>query len=647
MAKHKQTPKTNQPKAKAPTEQKQISNTNPVKTSLPETNTPKDKWFIIILAALAFLINAATISYDYTLDDPYFTKSNPLVKEGVSSIPAFFTHAAYYGVFKNHDASYRPLLLTSFAIEKQLFGFDPKVSHVVNLLIFCALIIALFQLLRRVFNNASVYIPFFIVLLFELHPIHTEVVASIKSRDEIMALLFTAICTLQSIKYIDTNKMKHLILSGIYFFLALMSKETPVTFVAIVPLTIYFFRNAELKKILVSSVPYLIVAAVYMLMRMNFIESDGEKVKIMVNNNALMAAANYGEKLGTALFIQLKYIILLIFPHPLSYDYSYNEIPIISIANPKALVSLLVIFALLVYALLNFKRKNIFSYCILFYCASVVITSNILVDIGATMAERFVFTASLGFCIAVVFLIAKLMRADIARLNYTNSSKAFYVMGIIALLYSAKTIARDSVWNNNMDLYKSGIETAPNSWRTQYLLGVEYVKMIKDEANPTAKRELFNKAIEQLNNSRDILPGNPDVYLIKGYAFEFIGNRDDSATASYRYAVTIDPGNQKAALNLGAILLKRDSLNEAIPVLQKIIATDSMNTEALADLGAAYGNSGQFNEALKYYHKVIRINPNQPPNVFMSMTNIYHFLGDSANAQHYRQLLNNALNQKK
>ena len=376
MAKNKQAPAANSPKPKpqvnnAPDAKPAITKTN---TQIPSPTTSKvpEFWFIAILIAIAFLINIPTINYDYTLDDPFFTKDNPMVKKGVSAIPEFFTHAAYYGVFKNHDASYRPLLLTSFAIEKDLFGFNPKVSHLVNLFIFCLQILALFLLLRRVLSSFSVYVPFFILLLFELHPIHTEVVASVKSRDELLALLFTAICTLQSIKYIDTNKTKYLITSGIFFFLALMSKETPITFVAIVPMTIYFFRDVNIKKLLTACAPYLIVSAIYMVMRAMFIESDGEKVVINVNNNALMATTDIGMRLATLLFIQLKYIILLIFPHPLSYDYSYNQIPIISFGNVKALAGLGAIVGLLVIAFKGLKSKSVYSYSILFYLGSVV-----------------------------------------------------------------------------------------------------------------------------------------------------------------------------------------------------------------------------------------------------------------------------------
>ena len=602
---------------------------------------PDDKWLVILLVAIALVANAATLRYDYTLDDPYFTKDNPLVRAGVSSIPQFFTHAAYYGVFKNHDASYRPLMLISFAVEKTLFDFNPVVSHLINLIIFALQIFCLYKLLRRVFSNYSAYIPFFIMLLFELHPIHTEVVASVKSRDELLALLFTAISMLYSFKYIDGNKIVNLVVSGLFFFLALLSKESSITFVAIMPLTVYFFRDVKLSRILTAVAPYVVMAGIYMAMRAAFIESDGEKVRIMVNNNALMAATNYGEKLGTALFIQLKYIILLFVPHPLSYDYSYNQIPIIGFANPKALLSVLVLLGLLGYALMGLKRKDVFSYCILFYFAGVAITANILVDIGATMAERFVYTASLGFCIAIVFLVVKLLKSDKANLSYATAPRVFMILVAISVLYGVKTVAQNEVWKNNLVLYKSGMETAPNSWRAHYLLGVEYTRQLNTEKDPNAKKELMTNAVEDFNSSNAILLTS-DAWLMKGYAFEF-GGRDDSAVASYKTTLTLDPTSRQAANNMGAILLRHNSFPAAIEVLGKLVSQDSTYTDAICNLAAAYGNSGNFKESERFYLMAMRRNPNQPPNVLMSMSNIYKYMGDSANAQKYRALLNSAL----
>jgi len=167
--------------------------------------------------------------------------------------------------------------------------------------------------------------------------------------------------------------------------------------------------------------------------------------------------------------------------------------------------------------------------------------------------------------------------------------------------------------------------------------------MISAETNPEVKKDDFNSAIEHLNQSCAILPLNEDAYLIKGYAFEFSGNHPDSAIASYRTTLLLDSANKQAANNLGGMLLRKNDLTEAIQILSKVVAKDTGYIDALCNLAAAYGNSGQFKEAEKYYLMALRKNPDEPPNVFMSMSNIYKFMGDSANAQHYRQLLNNAL----
>ncbi len=598
---------------------------------------PALKWFIVILCAVVVLVNIRTIGYEYTLDDPFFTKDNPNVSKGLSAIKEFFTHAAYYGVFKNHDASYRPLMLTSFAAEKDLFGFSPMTGHLINLLLFALEIVALFFLLRRMFDKMSVYLPFFMTLLFALHPIHTEVVASVKSRDEIMGLLFSVLALWQTLKYTDTGKTNAMLLSGFYFFCALMSKETPIALVLIVPMTIYFFRDVPFAKIVRLTVPYIAVAAVYMVMRALFIESDGEKVRILVNNNALMAATNYAEKLATLLFIQLKYLVLLVFPHPLSYDYSYNQIPIINFSSPKALAAVAVIAGLFVYALKNFKKKDVFAYCILFYGMSVIITSNLLVDIGATMAERFLFSGSLAFCIAIVLLLAKAFKTDTKFADFSNAKNLFMVLSVVCVLYAAKTVARNEAWSSNYALYQTGLETAPNSWRAQYLMGVEYTKMLNREKDPLVKRELYQKTMTVFNKSLQILPNNRDVYLLKGYADEFAGNLD-SAVISYTKALETDRNNAQTKNNLGGVYLRKGMLDEAIAIISDLLKTDSLNPDALSNIGAAYGNKGMFKQSAQYYEKAISIKPDMPYNVYISMSNVYKYLGDSTNAQKYRQI---------
>ncbi len=635
MAKQKQTKVKSQPQPVGSQQPRPVQQMPNLTEAAPHPN----KILLIILAVVAFVVNIRVIGYEYTLDDPFFTKDNPNVSKGLSAIGEFFTHAAYYGVFKHHDASYRPLMLTSFAAEKDLFGFDPHTGHLINLILFTVQIVVLFLLLRKMFKGVSEFVPFFITLLFALHPMHTEVVASVKSRDEVMGLLFSALALLQTMKYADDGKTKNMILSAVLFFCALMSKETPIALVLIAPMTVYFFRkDIPIAKAARFAIPYAAVAAGYMVMRALFIESDGEKVRILVNNNALMAATNYAEKLATTLFIQLKYLIILVFPHPLSYDYSFNQIPIIGFSDPKALAAVAVIIALAVYAVKNFAKRDVFAYCILFYAFSVVITSNLLVDIGATMAERFIYTGSLAFCIALVVILSKLLKVDAVNMSFATARPLFIVVTVISLLYGAKTVARNEAWSSNLELYKTGLETAPNSWRAQYLMGVEYTRMISKEPDALLKRDLYKNANECLNRSLAILPNNSDVYLIKGYADEF-GGQIDSAIVSYTKTIRLDSFNTQALVNLGGVFLRTNRLDESIKTLSRVISYDPNNADALANLGASYGNKGMFNESAQFYQRSLKARPVQPPNVFMSMSNVYRFLGDSANAQKYRQLM--------
>lgn len=640
MAKQKQPGKAKQ--QPTPVQQPQVKTAQAPTVAAPaQTNTALVKRLAIILAAIVLLVNIRTLTYEYTLDDPFFTKDNPNVSQGVSAIKEFFTHAAYYGVFKHHDASYRPLMLTSFALEKDLFGFNPMTGHLINLLLFAVEVVVLFSLLRRMFRSVSPYIPFFMTLLFALHPMHTEVIASVKSRDEIMGLLFSALALLQTLRYADNGKMKDMLLSAFWFFCALMSKETPIAMVLIAPMTIWFFRDVPFSRIVRLALPYVAVAVVYLAMRAMFIESDGEKVVILVNNNGLMAATNYADKLATTLFIQLKYLVILLFPHPLSWDYSYSQIPIIGFSDPKAIAAVAVIIALFVYAVRGFKKKDVFAYCILFYGMSVIITSNLLVDIGATMAERFIFTGSLGYCIALVWLLAKLLKAPTADAGFANSRGLFMTVLVVATLYTGKTIARNEAWKSNLDLYLTGLDTAPNSWRAQYLLGVEYTRMMNKETDMNVKKELYAKTVTAFNTSLQILPNNSDVYLLKGYAEEFAGHLD-SALVSYSNTVRLDSGNTQACINLGGVFLRTGRLDDAIHILSRVLARDSENVDALTNIGAAHGNKGLFRESIGFYEKAYRLKPEQPANVYMSMSNVYRYLGDSANTRKFDQLMRKA-----
>jgi tetratricopeptide (TPR) repeat protein len=237
-------------------------------------------------------------------------------------------------------------------------------------------------------------------------------------------------------------------------------------------------------------------------------------------------------------------------------------------------------------------------------------------------------------------LAVKLFKLDPTNISYPANSKLFISLGILGILYSAKTLARNDAWQNNFVLYKTGVETAPDSWRAHNLLAVEYTKRIKDEKDPQTKKEYYEQAIQHFDRSAEILPSS-EVYLLKGYAHEF-GGQEDSAIVAYQTAIRLDSNNKTTYNNLGAVMLRKGRLDEAIVVLNKALRLDTAYTDAYANLAASYGNSGRFRESEHYYMIVMRQNPNQGKNVLQSISNIYKMLGEVEKSNQYQLMANKA-----
>ena len=636
MAKKTPAPRADQSKA-AP----QVPNRKPQQ---PAASTPfvmTDKWYIIILMAIIFVVNARTIGYEYTYDDAVFTSKGNLIDlpdiGGLKCIPALFTHGKNYCFDKSNNGSYRPLLPATFAVEHAIMGdFNPAVSHFVNLVLACILMMLLFKLLRRMFPTYSAYIPFLILLLFALHPIHTEVMASVKSRDEILALLFSTLTMLQTFKYIDDNKAKHLVLSAIYFFIALLAKESPVCFIAIAPLSLYFFTTANTKKILIASAPYFAATAIFLLIRGMILEAGAGDVSI--TENTFAGIHTFGDKIGTILVIQLKYLELLVFPHPLSFDYSFNQIPITSVTNIVAIVSLVIFAGLFAYAVATIRNKNVFAYCILFYFFAMGVTSGLLIQIGATAGERFTFIGSLAFCITVVLLLAKLFKSDLATVTYEHARGLSYTLIAISVLYAGKTMARNEDWRSNLDLFKSGVVTAPNSWRSTNCLAVEYKRMANAEHNPQIQAQECDSAIIYYKRSIAIYPFKADTHADLG-AIYFMMKNYDSATVHLTRALELNPKLSSASANMGTVYLTLLQYHKALGYYRTTVEEDPTNVIAQFNLAVCYYQEQKYDSAAVGFTKSIAIQPEYNEHKAFAYAGIvYRTLGKLDSAAKYEAL---------
>jgi hypothetical protein len=212
----------------------------------------KYRWETLIFA-FAFLLYANSIPNNYNMDDELVTNNHRLTSKGISAIPEIFS-STYYQDNMGYAYEYRPIVLSSFAIENQIFGDNPYVSHFFNVILFAFCCVLLFYVMWIIVGGTSPLFPLAITLLFIAHPAHTEVVDSIKNRDEIFALIFSLLGLYTTVKAVRTGKIWLLLLLPILFTLALLSKLTAVSFTLIIPVVLILFTNAGFATVMLAAI---------------------------------------------------------------------------------------------------------------------------------------------------------------------------------------------------------------------------------------------------------------------------------------------------------------------------------------------------------------------------------------------------------
>lgn len=211
----------------------------------------KSSYIIIIISVLLFFGN--TIFNGYSLDDELVTKNHPLTSEK-SEISIIDLFSSAYQNEMGFEFGYRPVTLATFYIEHRLFGESAKISHTINLLLYLMLVLLLYKFIEQIYWSTSPYLLLFITLLFALHPIHSEVVASIKNRDEILSFLFLMLSLLFTLKWINKKQWYSLFLVALFTSLSILSKKSSVPILALIPAYLFYQKKQTFNDWLVPSV---------------------------------------------------------------------------------------------------------------------------------------------------------------------------------------------------------------------------------------------------------------------------------------------------------------------------------------------------------------------------------------------------------
>ncbi len=612
-------------------------NTKHIPPAPAKENTIPRKTFAWLLVIAAVLVYAGTVNHDYAYDDFSVIKENVIVTKGISAIPEIGSTPYRWGYFHTSNDMYRPLSLVMFATEYQLFGGDPAISHLLNILIYVGCIVLFFVFLDHLFYQQKTPVAFIAALLFCLHPVHTEVVANIKSRDELLCFLFAMGSLVMFIKYAERGKPKQLITGALLLLLSLLSKETSITWLFIVPVVFFLYRREKTNRSWQIVAATGLASALFLVLRYTVLSSHEANhiTDVLFIDNFLSGAPTASVKIATAFLILGKYLVKMVVPYPLISDYAYNSIPFAGFDNVWVWVSILVYLSLggFTIARLLKNRKDALAFGLLFYLVTLSLFSNILFLTGAAMAERFLFFASAGFCWAVAVLMERWL-AKGRLVHLTTEKKLTGVLVAVSLAFIVLTTTRNKEWENNITLFEADVQKAPGNARLNYYAGNELFKAAFAGAFSIAEApQKIQEAEGYLMNAITIYPAYIDAWkaLGKGY---FMMNSYDSSEYFYTKALSIDTANLEVLSDLDVLYYNSKKYEQSIAICKKVLSIDSMAIQKYKNIGTCFSQLQQYDSAL-YYLRIGMNKAEDPRPFYHDIAVVYRLTGNVDSARKY------------
>ncbi|MBX2814878.1 MAG: hypothetical protein KTR24_02730 [Saprospiraceae bacterium] len=612
------------------------------------------RWGSVTIVILAAGLYLSTLRYGYVLDDAILITDNAFTKKGLDGIGDIFSYDTFRGFFQTEGKDqlvaggrYRPLTHAMFAIEYALWGQQAMLGHLINVLCYVLLCLTLFKVLQVLLpsfgSNAGV-IAFTTTLLFVAHPVHTEVVANIKSRDEIVALWAALGSFYYWLQYLRVPSAKSFLLTSIPFLLALLAKESVVTFLAVMPLAALMLFKSPFTKVVRASVPILIGFILYMVIRISALGWGGETAAPMelMNNPFLVyeegvyRLMTLSERIPLILLGLGKSLQLTVFPITLTHDYYPRYFNMVSFADLRVLASASAYILLFILILRFRKKKALLAYGIAWFLITLALTSNLFFPIGTHLAERFLFIPTVGFSLTIAFLLHQWSK------HKSGSVAANCVFALLICVGMVRTTLRNPAWRSNYTLFTTDVAHSHRSAKVRNSAAGELIGHAQTLDEPS-RGAVLSEAIKYLDEAIEIHPHYKNAFLLRGNA-ELYREGFADAIANYEQALLIDPQYQDAIHNR-AIAHRTygkyygeqlHNIPQALTHLLEAYKQLPRDFETLRLLGVAYGNLGDHHKAVEFFELAHEIDPANV-SLVRNLQAVYSILGQAEKSQYFRQ----------
>jgi tetratricopeptide (TPR) repeat protein len=577
-------------------------------------------WAGIAAAVLGIVLYVNTLGHSWTLDDFSIIKSNWITKGGLKNIGLIFSTEYRYGSWNSPGSLYRPIPLTMFALEWQLSPDNPFLGHLMNVLFYALTGWVLWGTWRRVLASYPPVLPAMMVLLFMAHPVHTEVVANIKSRDEILALLFGTLALRAIWEHLQSGQAKWLLAAALAYAVAMFSKESSITLMAVFPLAMWYFSTTPLSKIAKVTATMLVPAVIFLFIRKKILDAQPYQETYSILDNFMVETKVQSERLASAFMMCGRYLWTLIFPHPLVSDMGYPQMKVVNFSDWRALAGFFTFTGMGIWAVGKLRSKHFLSFAILFYLATFSVFSNVIMLIGTSYGERLLYTPSLGFAMALAWGLMKVFKIDDKTEIWNPNGKGtalWMAVGVLLAAYSLKTVFRNGAWYDSASLYAADLPNSPNCAKLNYHNALEVVRQGMDEKDSMVKDvEQVKRGVACYDKCIELYPQYHDAYGSRGLAYFRLGQVAqnpqeqqqmwDKALEDYQKSLEFRYNNAEVLSNMGYIYFSRGQADKAEEVYQKAVKYDPRFVDARRNLGAVFAMQRKFPEAIEQWKEALK-----------------------------------------
>jgi protein O-mannosyl-transferase len=497
--------------------------------------TPRHLAAVALVALLALLPGVFTVS-EFVYDDSWLIAENPRVHDLARFTDIWTTHwwegsrAADSPLAERLDLLYRPLTMTTFALNVAVHGLQPAAFLLTNLLLHVAASLLVYAFVRRLLHEPV--LALMTALIFAVHPVHVEAVSNSVGRAEIQMTIFALLGLLALLPPAGAPSLRRGGVALLAFTAAMFTKESAISYGPIALLVLLWrrpFERGDWRWWLGHAALLAVPVALYLPAR--YFALDGNLIRTtppVYYMNPLIGLDGWAW-LNGVLMVLGHYVRLMLVPAQLSANYGAELID--PAAGPTAMTAVggLALLAAGV-ALSGWLRKSrpwrVVALLTTLTLASYLLLSQVFVEIGVTLAERFLYWPS----VFVSALLAAGALAAYRRLSWSATTPAstvrlLRVVGVALLVaLGVRSAIRSTDWSSNQVLFRVDARAYPADIHLNTLHADAQLRQAAELPPSPARDAILTEAERVLANVLERFPQHPAAIASRGWLELFRGD---------------------------------------------------------------------------------------------------------------------------